>query len=340
MDNFKKFCSGGGWTSKIGPGVLSKVLTHIPKAYNKNLLIGFDSADDAAVYKVSEDMALIQTLDFFTPIVEDPYTYGKIAAANALSDVYAMGGEVLTALNIVCFPEKLDPNILGEILRGGAEKVMESGGILSGGHSINDENPKYGLSITGVVHPNKIIANNTCKIGDKLILTKPLGIGIVTTAHNVGEANDRSYKEAIKLMETLNKYSAEKMKKYKVNGCTDVTGFGFLGHLSEMLNDEISIIIDSKKVPYIAEAYEYAKEFLITSSGQKNRKHLGERVILENISFPMEEILFDPQTSGGLLISVANEDADNLLTDLEELDIKSSLVGEVTKKDAYRIKVI
>ncbi len=316
------------------------MLAHIPKAYDKNLLIGFDSADDAAVYKVSEDTALIQTLDFFTPIVEDPYTYGKIAAANSLSDVYAMGGDVLTALNIVCFPEKLDHNILGEILRGGAEKVMESGGILSGGHSVNDENPKYGLSVTGVVHPDKVIANNTCKVGDKLILTKPLGIGIVTTAHNVGEANDRSYKEAIKLMETLNKYSAEKMKKYKVNGCTDVTGFGFLGHLSEMLNDEISMIIDSKKVLYIKEAYEYAEEFLITSAGQKNRKHLGNKVILEGVSFPMEEILFDPQTSGGLLISVANEDADRLLADLEELDIKSSLVGEVVKKNIYRMKVI
>ncbi|MCS5421124.1 MULTISPECIES: selenide, water dikinase SelD [Psychrilyobacter] len=324
----------------MGPGVLSKVLAHIPKAYDENLLIGFDSADDAAVYKVSEDMALIQTLDFFTPIVEDPYTYGKIAAANSLSDVYAMGGDVLTALNIVCFPEKLDPNILGEILRGGAEKVMESGGILSGGHSVNDENPKYGLSVTGVVHPDKVIANNTCKAGDKLILTKPLGIGIVTTAHNVGEANDRSYKEAIKLMETLNKYSAEKMKKYEINGCTDVTGFGFLGHLSEMLNDEISIIVDSKKVPYIKEAYEYAEEFLITSAGQKNRKHLGDKVVLEGVPFPMEEILFDPQTSGGLLISVANEDADKLLADLEELDIKSSLVGEVVSKSTYRMKVI
>lgn len=316
------------------------MLAHIPKVYDENLLIGFDSADDAAVYKVSKDMALIQTLDFFTPIVEDPYTYGKIAAANSLSDVYAMGGDVLTALNIVCFPEKLDPNILGEILRGGAEKVMESGGILSGGHSVNDENPKYGLSVTGVVHPDKVIANNTCKAGDKLILTKPLGIGIVTTAHNVGEANDRSYKEAIKLMETLNKYSAEKMKNYEVNGCTDVTGFGFLGHLSEMLNDEISIVIDSKKVPYIEEAYEYAEEFLITSAGQKNRKHLGDKVVLEGVPFPMEEILFDPQTSGGLLISVAGEDADQFLADLEELDIKSSLVGEVVKKSTFRMKVM
>ena len=303
------------------------------------MLIGFDSADDAAVYKINEDIALIQTLDFFTPIVEDPYTYGKIAAANSLSDVYAMGGDVLTALNIVCFPEKLDPKILGEILRGGAEKVTESGGILSGGHSVNDENPKYGLSVTGVVHPNKVIANNTCKPGDKLILTKPLGIGIVTTAHNVGEANERSYKEAIKLMETLNKYSAEKMKKYQVNGCTDVTGFGFLGHLSEMLNDKVSIVINSKKVPYIKEAYEYAEEFLITSAGQKNRKHLGEKIVLDGVSFPMEEILFDPQTSGGLLISVADKDVDKLLADLSELDIKSSLVGEVVEKSEFRIKV-
>ena len=339
MDKFENFCSGGGWTSKIGPGVLSKVLAHIPKAYDKNLLIGFDSADDAAVYKISDDKALIQTLDFFTPIVEDPYTYGKIAAANALSDVYAMGGEVLTALNIVCFPEKMDSKILGEILRGGAEKVMESGGILSGGHSINDDNPKYGLSITGIVHPDKIIANNTCKVGDKLILTKPLGIGIVTTAHSVEEANERSYKEAIQIMETLNKYSAEKMKKYRVNGCTDITGFGFLGHLSEMLNDNISMIIDSSKVLYIKEAFEYANEFFITSAGQKNRKYLGDTVKLNNIGFAMEEILFDPQTSGGLLISVDPEDAVSLLKDLEELEIPSSIVGEVIGRSDYRIEV-
>lgn len=314
-------------------------MSHIPKAYDENLLIGFDSADDAAVYKISEEVALIQTLDFFTPVTEDPYTYGKIAAANSLSDVYAMGGKVLTALNIVCFPEKLDPKILGEILRGGAEKVMESGGILSGGHSVNDENPKYGLSVTGVVHPDKVIANNTCKIGDKLILTKPLGIGIVTTAHNVGEANDRSYQEAIKIMETLNKYSAEKMSKYEVNGCTDVTGFGFLGHLSEMLNDNISINIESKQVLYIKEAKEYAEEFLITSAGQKNRKYLEGKVYLNNIEFAMEEILFDPQTSGGLLISVSENDANLLLEDLKELDIESTIVGEVVEKSKHKIFV-
>ncbi len=315
------------------------MLAHIPKAYDKNLLIGFDSADDAAVYKISDDKALIQTLDFFTPIVEDPYTYGKIAAANSLSDVYAMGGDVLTALNIVCFPEKMNPEVLGEILRGGAEKVMESGGILSGGHSINDDNPKYGLSVTGVVHPDKIIANNTCRVGDKLILTKPLGIGIVTTANSIGEASERAYKEAIKIMEYLNKYSAEKMKKYKVNGCTDITGFGFLGHLSEMLNDDISIVIESSKVPYIKEAHEYASEFIITSAGQKNRKYLGDKVKLNNLDFATEEILFDPQTSGGLLISVAPEDTESLLRDLEELEIKSALVGEVKERGEYRIEV-
>ncbi len=282
---------------------------------------------------------MIQTLDFFTPISNDPYTFGKIAAANSLSDVYAMGGKVLTALNIVCFPDKLDPNILGEILRGGAEKVMESGGILSGGHSISDQTPKYGLSVTGVVHPDRVIPNNTCKPGDKLILTKPLGIGIVMTAHSVGEASNNSYNEAIKLMETLNKYSAEKMIKYEVNACTDITGFGFLGHLYEMLNDEISIDINSKDVLYIDEAYHCAKEFLITSAGQKNRKYLGEKVVLEDIDFPMEEILYDPQTSGGLLISVASKDAEKLLEDLGELDIKSSIVGEVVNKKNYRIKV-
>ncbi len=335
--NNVKFTCGGGCTAKLGPGMLKSVLDKIPNKFDENLLIGFDSSDDGAVYKLTEDIAIIQTLDFFTPIVEDPYTFGKIAAANALSDVYAMGGEVKVALNIVGFPEKMEADILGEILRGGAEKVHEAGGVVSGGHSINDPEPKYGLSVTGVVHPSKILPNNNCKIGDKLILTKPLGVGIITTAHRVGEASEEAYNKAIKSMETLNKYAADKMKKYKVNACTDVTGFGFLGHLNEMIKDEYSIKVNGNTIPYIKEAYDYAKEFLITAGGQRNRRHLKDKVLFKDIEFALEEILFDPQTSGGLLISLSSDEADDLLRELQELDLKSEIVGEVIEKQEFNI---
>lgn len=335
--NNVKFTCGGGCTAKLGPGMLKSVLDKIPNKFDENLLIGIDSSDDGAVYKLTDDIAIIQTLDFFTPIVEDPYTFGKIAAANALSDVYAMGGEVKVALNIVGFPEKMEAEILGEILRGGAEKVHEAGGVVSGGHSINDPEPKYGLSVTGVVHPLKILANNNCKIGDKLILTKPLGVGIITTAHRVGEASEEAYNKAIKSMETLNKYAADKMKKYKVNACTDVTGFGFLGHLNEMIKDEYSIKVNGNTVPYIEEAYDYAKEFLITAGGQRNRRHLKDKVLFKDIEFALEEILFDPQTSGGLLISLSSDEADDLLKELQDLDLKSEIVGEVIEKQEFNI---
>ncbi|WP_315110961.1 selenide, water dikinase SelD [Clostridium intestinale] len=335
--NNVKFTCGGGCTAKLGPGMLKSVLDKIPNKFDENLLIGFDSSDDGAVYKLTDDIAIIQTLDFFTPIVEDPYTFGKIAASNALSDVYAMGGEVKVALNIVGFPEKMEADILGEILRGGAEKVHEAGGVVSGGHSINDPEPKYGLSVTGVVHPSKILPNNNCKIGDKLILTKPLGVGIITTAHRVGEASEEAYNKAIKSMETLNKYAADKMKKYKVNACTDVTGFGFLGHLNEMIKDEYSIKVNGNTIPYIKEAYDYAKEFLITAGGQRNRRHLKDKVLFKDIEFALEEILFDPQTSGGLLISLSSDEADDLLKELQALDLKSEIVGEVIEKQEFNI---
>lgn len=335
----KKFSCGGGCSAKLAPGFLKNVLDNMPRRVDKNLLVGFDNCDDGAVYKLTEDIAIIQTLDFFTPIVEDPYTFGKIAAANALSDIYAMGGEVKTALNIVCYPQKWDSEILEEILKGGAEKVYEAGGVVCGGHSINDDDVKYGLSVTGVVNPKKILTNNTCKIGDKIILTKPLGVGIITTARKVGEASDDAYKKAIKSMETLNKYAAEKMKKYNISACTDVTGFGFLGHLNEMINVNYTIKIDVNKIPYIKEAYDYAKEFLITGAGQKNRKHLQGKVMLDNIGFAMEEILFDPQTSGGLLISVDEKDAESLMKDLNDLEIKPQIVGEVVEREEYGIIV-
>ena len=333
------FCKGGGCTAKLGPGILSRVLERIPKKYDENLLIGFESSDDASVYKLTDDIAMVQTLDFFPPMVDDPYTFGKIAAANALSDIYAMGGEVKTALNIVCFPEQMDLNILGDIIQGGSEKVEEAGGVLSGGHSIMDQDVKYGLSVTGIINPNKIYQNNGCKVGDKLILTKPLGVGIISTANRVGEASKEAMDKAIESMCTLNKYAAEIIRKYDVHACTDVTGFSLLGHLNEMVAGDCSAVINSTKVPYIKEARQYADEFLLTAAAQRNRNFLQDKVLFNIDDFAMEEILFDPQTSGGLLIAVNPEDVEEIMKELETLSLPCGVIGEVVNQKQHKIIV-
>lgn len=323
----------GGWNAKIGPGSLSKLLKDLPKRKDENLLVGYESSDDAAVYKISEDKAIIQTLDFFTTMVNDPYLYGQIAATNALSDVWAMGGEVISALNIVTFPEKEDYEKLHLILKGGAEKVHEAGGVLAGGHSIHDTTAKYGLSVTGIVHPDKILMNNSCKEGDLLILTKPLGVSIINTAFMIKECSEKAFEKCIKQMTTLNKYAADIMKKYKVNSCTDITGFGLLGHLVEMLDNKFSAKLYSEKIPILEEAKQCAENFVITGGGQKNRNYLEKKIKFEIKDFALEEILFDPQTSGGLLISLAEKEAEKMLEELNKLEIKSSIIGKVIKKE-------
>ena len=325
----------------MGPGVLSHVLSKLPKCkYDPNLLIGFDSADDAAVYKVSDDIGVIQTVDFFPPMVEDPYTFGKIAATNALSDVYAMGGEVKTAMNIVCFPQSWDINMLGEILRGGSEKVIEAGGVLVGGHSINDVDVKYGLSVMGTVHPDKIYANNGGHPGDKLIITKRLGVGIISTAHRVGEATQEAMDKAIDSMTSLNKYAAQCCKKYDIHGCTDITGFGFLGHLHEMVDGKLSCKVFADQLPVFPEALEYADEFLLTAVAQQNRNHVGRHVKFdEDISFAMQEVMFDPQSSGGLLIVLPADQAESLLSDIQALGVPSAIVGEMMEPGKKEIIV-
>lgn len=334
------FCRGGGCTAKLGAGILSHVLEKLPKGpQDSNLLVGFDSKDDAAVYKVTDDLAVVQTLDFFPPMVEDPYTFGKIAAANALSDIYAMGGEVKTALNIVCFPEQMDLNILGEIMRGGSEKVIEAGGQLVGGHSIADSDVKYGLSVMGLIDPRKVYTNNSAQVGDKLILTKKLGVGIVCTANRVGEASEEAMAEAVASMTFLNKYAAEILHSFAVHACTDVTGFGLLGHLHEMLDGKLSAVIDAKNILTIQGALDYADEFLLTAAAQKNRNHVGEHVEFTDVAFAMEEVLFDPQTSGGLLAAVSSSDAERALEQLRAAGMPASIVGEIIAKDTKEIYV-
>jgi selenide,water dikinase len=328
------FCKGGGCTAKLGPDLLSHVLAKLPRGEkDSNLLIGYDSCDDAAVYKISDDTAVVQTLDFFPPMVDDPYTFGQIAAANALSDIYAMGGTVKTALNIVCFPEKMDLNILGKIMQGGADKVIEAGGTLAGGHSIADSDVKYGLSVMGTVHPEHIYSNNTGQPSDVLILTKKLGVGLVCNANRVGEAPLGAIEDAVSSMTTLNKAASEISHAFDIHACTDVTGFSFLGHLSEMLNDDITALIDSISIPVITGALRCADEFFLTAAAQRNRNHVGDKVCFaKNIPFSMEEVLFDPQTSGGLLFAVKATEADEFLHELKAAGLPAAKVGRFVKR--------
>jgi len=328
----QKFATCGGCASKLASGILRDLVAQIPKSTDPRLLVGFETSDDGAVYQLSDELALIHTTDFFPPMVDDPYLFGKIAAANALSDIYAMGGTVTTALNLVAFPEGEDIGILAEILRGGAEKVQEAGGVLCGGHSISDRTPKYGLSVTGTVHPRRILRNNTCQIGDKIILTKPLGVGLITASHKHGQASEESYQAAVRSMEMLNKYALEKAREFRIHACTDVTGFGFLGHLREMVTPDYSIHVQASAVPYIPEALCLAEAFLLTSGGMKNRKFLADSVTLRDVPMALEEVLFDPQTSGGLLLSVHPADVSELLAELATLTLPSAVVGAVVER--------
>lgn len=336
------FCKGGGCTAKLGAGILERVLSRLPKPDKKddNLLIGFESSDDAAVYRISSDTAIVQTLDFFPPMVEDPYIFGQIAAANALSDIYAMGGDVKTALNIVCFPEQMDLNILGKIMQGGSEKVIEAGGSLAGGHSIADTDVKYGLSVMGILHPDRIFPNDGAKEGDVLLLTKPLGVGIVCTASRMKAASVEAMDMALLSMTTLNKYASEIVRKYRVHACTDVTGFGFLGHLKEMLSKGLSAEIDSIRIPYIPESRAYADEFFLTAAAQRNRNHVGDLAEFRSVPFAVQELLFDPQTSGGLLVSMPRQDAEQALAEIMPLGLPCAIVGKVTKREEQKIIIL
>lgn len=307
---------------------------------DENLLVGFETSDDAAVYKLTEDIATIQTLDFFTPVVDDPYTFGAIAAANSLSDIYAMGGKPTVAMNIVCFPNCLNIEILGDILRGGADKVKEAGAVVIGGHSVQDDEPKYGLSVMGLVHPKKILKNHGCKVGDALILTKPLGSGVINTAIKAELASSEIYEEAVKVMTTLNKYAGEIIVNYQVNACTDVTGFGIMGHSFEMASASgITIKLNQNKIPVIKGARELAEMGLVPAGTYNNKSYLDGKYSLKDVPGWLEDILFDPQTSGGLLISVPRDEVEKIMTDLDKLELKSAVIGEVIEKGQVPIIV-
>lgn len=337
-----KMTRTAGCAAKIGPGTLSGILEQLPKFEDPNLLVGIETSDDGAIYKITDEIAMIQTLDFFTPVVDDPYQFGQIAAANALSDIYAMGGEPKIALNIVAFPNCLNPEILGKILKGGADKVKEAGAVLAGGHSIQDDEPKYGLSVTGFVHPQKIFKNCGALPGDVLILTKPLGTGIVNTAVKADLASQQAKEEVIRVMTSLNKKAKEVAEGFTVHSCTDITGFGLAGHSLEMAKgSQVTIEFDTKGIPVQTEAPQYAKMGLIPEGAYRNRSFTEGNVDEGDTPEYMLDLFYDPQTSGGLLICVPSREGEAVLAALKQagLNTEFAIVGRVVEKETYLIKL-
>lgn len=323
----------------MGSADLKQTLCNL-NGKNEQVLIGFDTSDDAGVFKLSDDLAIVQTLDFITPVVDDPYVYGQIAAANSLSDVFAMGADVKTALNIVGFDKKnLSKDALGEILRGGFEKIKECNGVLLGGHTIESPEMYYGLSVTGTIHPNNVIRNNSAKVEDVLVLTKPIGMGILTTAIKRDLVNISTIKECAKIMASLNYLPSRIMRKYRVNSCTDITGFGLLGHAFECINEDISFNLFCDEIPLVKEAIALATEGVIPGGTKKNMKFCEDKVLYKkDLEEYYKAILCDAQTSGGLLIAMNKDDAKEYIKEVEDFSFGyAKIIGEVIPKTSNAI---
>lgn len=319
-------CAGCG--AKVGAGVLAKLLDGIKVHHDPNLLVGFDKSDDASVYRISDELALVQTVDFFPPIDDDPYTFGQIAATNALSDVYAMGGEPKLALNIMAVPDSLPKEAVHALLRGGYDKVYEAGAIITGGHSILDDEPKYGLAVTGFVHPDRLLTNSGAKAGDVLFLTKPLGIGVYTTAARADLLSEEGKAKAKALMTTLNKGARDVMARYRVHACTDVTGFALMGHALEMAQgSDTELEIDTKRLDLLPEAPELAAMGILPAGVYRNRNFAESFVDAGDVPLAIQDILYDPQTSGGLLIAVDPADADAMERELQDAVPSAQRIG-------------
>ena len=316
----------------MGPADLAHVLGCLPREQHPDLLVGVETSDDAGVFRLRDDLAIINTVDFFTPVVDDPYTYGSISATNSLSDVYAMGGEPQTAMNIVCFPQTgIDTTVLAEILQGGADKVRSAGAALVGGHSVADDEIKYGLAVTGTIHPARVIRNVGVQIGDVLILTKPLGTGIVTTALKRRELQDDEYTAAVESMTMLNRTAAQIMLRYSVHACTDVTGFSLMGHSYEMAHgSQVTLELRASSFPLLPGALRLALEGYITGGCKRNRNYLADKVrVMPDVAPALDEVAFDPQTSGGLLIAVPENEAAGLVRELsDEGALAAAVIGE------------
>lgn len=315
----------------MGPGDLKQTICNLIPT-DKNILVGFENSEDAAVYQINENEALVQTLDFITPVVDDPYIYGKIAAANSLSDIFAMGADVKTAMNIVGFDAKnFGKEVLDEMLRGGNDKIKECGGILMGGHTIETPEMYYGLSVTGMIHPKNILKNNAGRVGDVLILTKPIGLGVLTTAIKRDLLDEKSVLEVVKIMETLNYETSKILKNYDTSACTDITGFGLLGHALESTRDDTTYLIYNNNVPFFEKFRELTEQNVVPGGSKKNKKYLEEKVSYEiNIDEIQKQMLCDAQTSGGLLIAMAPKDAQEYIKKVEDLTYGyATIIGEI-----------
>lgn len=338
--DFLSSCTSGGCGAKIGAGELSGLLDALPLYHNERLIVGFDGRDDAAVWQLDDGSALISTVDFFSPMIDDPYLFGKIAAANAISDVYAMGGTPLFALNLVCFPHKLEKSVLAAMLQGGAEKAREAKTVIAGGHSIYDHEPKYGLAVTGRAERGRFLRNNTVEAGDALVLTKSLGVGLILCAAREGAAPDSAVKAATASMETLNRLAAETAANFSPHASTDVTGFGLLVHASEMAGEKHTAVIDTGSVPIIDGALDCAKKGFVTSGGERNRAFIADKIepnggrgaadgADSGLSTPLAEVMLDPQTSGGLLISLPQNKAKDFCEKLSGSGGFARVIGRV-----------
>ncbi len=306
-----------------------QVLHSLPKTEHPDVIVGTETSDDAGVFRLRPDLAIVNTLDFFTPIVDDPYLFGQVAAANALSDVYAMGGEPTTAMNIVCFPKgKMDIQVLGKILKGGAEKVHEAGAVVIGGHSIIDEELKYGMAITGVIHPDRVLRNVGVQEGDAFILTKALGTGIISTALKKGKASKESIDASITSMTTLNKNASSVIRNYPVHACSDVTGYGLLGHALEMaMGSGVTLVVESEKMPLLHHSQRLAEKGYLTGGSKRNREYLKDKITVgPKINSGLIEVAFDPQTSGGLVVALPQRHAAKLVEDLHSNGVEQATV--------------
>ena len=314
----------------------------MPVVNDNRVLVGLDTSDDAGVFQISHDFALVQTLDFFSPMTDDPYMFGQIAAANSLSDVYAMGGTPLTALNIVCYATCIEPEVMGEVMRGGAEKCREAGVVVLGGHTVENQDVKYGLSVTGVVHPKQIISNAGARATDKLILTKPLGSGIIFTASKAGLAADSHVAIALQQMSLLNNKSAQILKGFGVLGGTDITGFGLLGHCMELARASgVELELWASQMPLLPGVTQYASMGLIPAGAYRNAEHFGGGVeFADSVEETLKDILYDPQTSGGLLFAIPAERATEALQQLREAGVDACCVGECKSGRAGKIRVV
>jgi selenide,water dikinase len=324
--------------AKLAPRDLAQVLSKLPKQnFTKDVLVGFETSDDAGVFKLNDETALVQTVDFFTPVADEPEVYGRIAAVNSLNDIYAMGGTPLTALSIVCYPQKGDWEVLGEILAGGQKALNEENVVILGGHSVDDQEIKFGYSVTGIINPAKIIKNSGAKNGDVLILTKPIGTGVINTAIKFEKASKKAMDAALKTMTKSAQEASKVMQEIGVNSCTDITGFGLLGHAYELAKaSNVKLKIESKNVPLLPDVMELVEQKMLTRGDKNNRDYVGETIKFErNITKEMQSALFDPQTAGGLLISLAEGKAERFLNEVSE----AKIIGTVQSFEKFLIEV-